>query len=193
MKKTVILFKSVLYLILCWLSSFVITMFFQTFYEMLGIIMCFAFGLCSVGACICLYGDFTLKQGRKMSVYDERHTKEDNSRFGLVIGAIPTAINYIFVLVLYLSSFEIIKFDFYPYYKTLTLYFVPLTYLFAPNKVEVINDVTMSVSAHAWELSPLALIVITVLPLVFLVTCWLGFRIGYKHIDVKERIIYGRK
>lgn len=192
MKKSTSLIKSGLYLLLCWLASFFILMFFQTCYIKFGVIMCFLFGICSVGALVCIYGDFTWKLGRKMSLYDERNGREDNSRFGLALGAVPTVLNYIFALPVFLSKFGIISLDFYPWYKTLALYFVPWTYLTAPNTAEKINGVVMSVTVPAAELSPVALIVILLLPLVFLITCYLGFIIGYRHIDLKEKILYGK-
>lgn len=192
MKKSTSLIKSALFLIVCWLASGFIILFFQTCYEKFGVIMCFAFGICSVGACVCIYGDFAWKLGKKMAVYDDRNKLGDNSSFGLALGAVPTAINYIFVILLYLSKLGVLGFDFYPYYKTLTFYFVPWTYLAAPNTVEKINDVVMSVPVPIEQLSWGAMAIATVLPLVFPVTCYLAFLIGYKHIDVKEKFLYGK-
>lgn len=192
MKKSTSLIKSGLFLIVCWLAAIFIVTFFPTCYMKFGVIMCFLFGICSVGAIVCIYGDFTWKLGRKMSLYDERNGKVDNSRFGLALGAVPTVLNYIFALPVFLSKFGIISLDFYPWYKTLALYFVPWTYLTAPNTAEKINGKVMSVAVPAAELSPVALIVILLLPLIFLLTCYLGFIIGYRHIDLKEKILYGK-
>lgn len=192
MKKSTALVKSGLWLLVCWLASFFILMFFQTCYIKFGVIMCFAFGICSVGAIVCIFGDFSWKLGKKMSIYDERNSGKDNSRFGLAVGAVPTVLNYIFAIPVFLSKFGAISLDFYPYYKTLAIYFVPWTYLTAPNTAENINGVVMSVPVPATELSIGALIVIAILPLVFLATCYLGFLIGYRHIDVKEKILYGK-
>lgn len=192
MKKSVLLLKSGLMLILCWLASLVITMFFPTCYMRFGAVMCFLFGICSVGAVICIYGDFTWKLGKKMSLYDERNGLKDNSLFGLALGAVPTILNYIFAIPVFLSKSGILSFDAYPLYKTLTLYFLPWTYLTAPNTAEKINGVVMSVTVPASQLSAAALVVIAILPLVFLATCYIGFAIGYRHIDVKEKILYGK-
>ena len=50
----------------------------------------------------------------------------------------------------------------------------------------------MSVPVPIEQLSWGAMAIATVLPLVFLVTCYLAFLIGYKHIDVKEKFLYGK-
>lgn len=192
MKKPVLLLKSGLHLILCDLAAFVIVMFFQMCYIKFGGIMCVLFGFCSVGACICIYGDFAWKLGIKMRHADDRQKSTENSRFGLLLGLVPTAINYIFVLILFLSKFGVIKYDFFPLYKTLTLYFVPVTYFFAPNRVVVIDGVANSVAIPAADLGVGAMIVIALLPLVFLLTNHIAYSIGYNRIDVKEKILYGK-
>lgn len=192
MKKSMLLLKSGLYLFACWLASFVIVMFFPASYQKFGSLMCFVFGICSVGACVCIYGDFAWKLGGKMRLADERAGTTDNHNFGLYLGLVPTIINYIYVFILYLSKFGVIKYDFYPLYKTLTFYFMPWTYLFAPNTLQNINGVMTSVNAKAWEISALGMIIITLLPLIFLGSAYVAFKIGYNHIDVKEKILYGK-
>lgn len=192
MKKSTALIKSGLFLIVCWLAAIFICTFFPTCYLRFGVIMCFLFGICSVGAIVCIYGDFTWKLGKKMSLYDERNGNGDNSRFGLALGAVPTVLNYIFALPVFLSKFGLISLDFYPYYKLLAYYFLPWTYLTAPNTPQKINGVVTLVAAPATELSYVALTVIAIMPLIFLITCYLGFIIGYRHIDLKEKILYGK-
>ncbi len=192
MKKTWLLVKSGLLLLLCWLASLVIVMFFPMCYQKFGVVMCFVFGLCSIGASVCIYADSALKLGKKMRIYDERHEQKDNSHFGLLLGLVPTAINYIFVFILYLSKFGVISYDFYPLYKTLTFYFMPLTYIAAPNSAVYVDGTVQSVPVPATELSAAALIIITVLPLVFLITNYVAFIVGYRQIDVKSKILYGK-
>lgn len=181
--------KSFLYLILCWLAAFVIVMFFPTCYNAFGNIMSVLFGICSLGATVCIYGDFCWKFGKRMHTRFDTHEDEKiKQHFGFKIGLIPTGINYIYVILLYLSKFGIIKYDFFPLYKTLTFYFMPWTYLVAPN--EFVASENISISVAATDLSWGAMALFTLLPLVFLITCWGLYYIGYNNIDVKEKIVY---
>lgn len=194
MKNFKIYLKSLLFLFVCWLAAFVIVMFFPLAYQKMGPIMCLAFGVCSVGATLCIYGDWCIKLGEK--AWDRNDTQEDmktKQHFGFKIGLVPTIVNYIYVVLLYLSKLGVLKFDFYPWYKTLTFYFMPLTYLVAPNEAVNIDGKVMSVNVPAAELSWGAMIMFTLLPLVFLAICWGMYYIGYNHIDVKSKIIYSKK
>lgn len=164
-------------------------------YQRFGIVMCFVFGFCSVGAAVCIFADFASKAGAKMNTRSVKIANPENEEnFGLWIGALPTAVNYIFVILLWLSKFGIIKSDFFPWYKTLTFYFMPLTYIVAPNTIIYdANGAVSSTSVPAPELSIAAMILFTLLPLIFLFTCWAAFYVGYNHIDLKEKILYGKK
>lgn len=189
-----LLIKSGLMLIPCWLASFVIVTFFATMYFRFGVIMCFLFGFCSVGATVCIYADSCYKTGGRMNTKSMQLAGEvhDDQHFGAAMGAVPTAINYIFVILLYLSKFGVIKSDFFGIYKTLTLYFVPLSYIFAPNKIIYLdNGLVDTQNIPAAELGPGMLILAFVLPLIFLLTCWASYYIGYNHLDMKEIILYG--
>ena len=194
MKKSTLLIKSALYLIVCELAGFVITMFFPWSYQSLGMVMCFVFGICSLGAALCIYADFCLKAGGKMNTRSMRDLgqKPNDKHFGAIIGAVPAGINYIYVILLYLSKFGVIKADLFPLYKTLTFYFMPLTYIFAPNHLEYnAEGVSMSVNVPASELSVWLLLLVTLLPLLFILTCWAAYYVGFEHVDLKEKILYG--
>lgn len=195
MKKSTLVIKSALMLLACWLASFVITTFFPTFYFKYGIIMCFLFGFCSLGASLAIYADFCWKAGGKMNTRSMQiqNTVETDQNFGLTIGAVPTIINYLFVIPLYLSKFGILKYDFFPTYKSLTFYFMPFTYIFAPSSIGYEADgTTFIVNILARDLNAGTLIMALLLPLTFLFTCWAAFYVGYNHIDLKERILYGK-
>lgn len=195
MKKSTLVIKSALMLIACWLASFVITMFFPTFYFKYGIVMCFLFGFCSLGASLAIYADFCWKAGGKMNTRSMQiqNTVETDQNFGLVIGAVPTIINYLFTIPLYLSKFGILKYDFFPTYKSLTFYFMPFTYIFAPSSIGYEADgTTFILNIPAQDLNAGTLIMAFILPLTFLLICWAAFYIGYNHIDLKERILYGK-
>lgn len=195
MKKSKLILKSLLFLFLSWLAGFFISTFFPMCYQRFGLPMCFLFGFCTLGAAVCIFADFSNKAGARMntrSYREENPANEEN--FGLWIGALPTGINYVYVILLWLSKFGVIKTDFYPWFKTLTFYFMPLSYIVAPN--EIIYDASGAVSSQsvpAHELSIWAMLLFTVLPLIFLLTCWIAFRIGYNHVDVKAKILYGQK
>lgn len=194
--KTQLLIKSGLYLIVCWLAGLFITAFCAMCYQKFGIIMCIIFGFCSVGAAVCIYSDFCYKAGGKMNTRSNRElVKPNDKHFGAIIGIVPTGINYIFVILLWLSKFGIMKTDFLPWYKTLTIYFLPLTYLFAPPSGYG-NDAsgkTFAIYPSASELSIGGMIFVTVLPLIFMLACWAAYYIGHEHIDLKEMILYGGK
>lgn len=189
----IVLMKSALWLLACWAASFVIVMFFPWCYQNYGQIMCYAFGFCSVGATVCIYADFTHKLGSRMRRSDDSAEKvKKQQHFGALIGAVPMVINYIYVILLYLSKLGVWKYDFYPVYKTLTFYFMPLSYLVAPNKAVYVEGVVNSVSVPATELTWGAMILFTVLPLIFIITTWVAYYIGYNRIDLKEKIVYRR-
>lgn len=196
MKKTSnisIFIKSALWLLVCWLASFVNVMFFPMCYQSFGNIMCFIFGFCSIGATVCLYADFAHKLGGRMRLStDDEATIKKQQHFGAYIGLVPTAINYIYVIILYLSKFRVVPFDFFGWYKTLTLYFMPITYLFAPNEAVYVDGKVQSISIAATELSAGMLIVSAILPLIFVLTTWAAYYVGYNHIDLKEKIVYRR-
>lgn len=193
MKKSLMLLKSLLLLLASEVVGFIIIVFFPLCYQKFGVTMCYVFGFCSVSAVLCIYADFCHKSGARLNVRSNRDiVKPNDKHFGAVIGAVPAGINYIFVFLLYLSKFGVLKFDFFPFYKTLTFYFMPLTYIFAPNHLEFApNGTSMSVNVPATELSAGLLVLVTVLPLLFVLVCWAAFYIGYEHIDLKEKILYG--
>lgn len=194
--KPALIIKSILYLFVCWLTGFFINAFFPNSYLKYGVIMCFAFGFCSVGASLCIYADFCYKAGAKANTKSARimNQIETDKNFGAVLGIAPTAINYLYVILLWLSKFNILGFDFYPIFKTLTLYFMPLSYLVAPN-VPFLNENggLESRSVPAWDLSMGAMILFTLLPILFEITCWAAYYLGYTHLSLKEIILYGRK
>lgn len=194
--KALLLVKAGLWLIPCWLASFVIVTFFATLYFKYGTVMCFLFGFCSLGATLCIYADVCHKTGGRMNTKSMKIMGENNNdqHFGALMGAVPTGINYIFVIILYLSKFGIIKADMFGVYKTLTLYFMPFTYIFAPNTLVYLdNGLVDTKNIPACNLGPGMLILALIMPLCFLVTCWAAFYIGYNHIDMKELILYGGK
>lgn len=195
MKKSSLLIKSALYLILCWLAGLFIVFFFPLCYQRFGVIMCFVFGFCSMGAMICIYADFCYKAGGRANTRSNRDSVKPNDKhFGAIIGIPPTAINYIYVILLYLSKFGVIKTDFFPIYRSLAYYFTPLTYIFAPSWLEYDEAGRSYTQTYAaTELSAGAMILITLLPLVFIITCWAAYYVGHEHIDLKERLLYGNK
>ena len=196
MKKTSLLIRSALSLILCWLAGLIIIAFFPLCYQRYGVIMCFIFGFCSLGAAMCIYADFCYKAGGQANTRSNRDAVKPNDKhFGAIIGLVPTVINYVYTVPLYLSKFGIMKTDFFPIYKTLTFYFMPFTYIFAPNTLQYNEELERSVSVNvpAPELSAGAMILVTILPLFFLFICWISYYVGHEHIDLKEKVLYGNR
>ncbi len=178
--------KSYLLLFLCWIISVPIVTFTLNLYYKFGVVIAILIGFCSVSATICLYADSAIKLGNKYRGLDERLKNNlANKHFGIYFGIIPTTISYIEVIAVYLSKFGIVKYDFFALYKTLNMYFIPFTYIFSPNPPD-------NIPIPAVELTPPALIVMAVLPLVFIITTTVAYNIGYKNIDVKQKILYGK-
>ena len=96
------------------------------------------------------------------------------------------------VILVFLSKFSIVNYDFYPLYKTLNMYFLPWTYIFSPNSYVMEGERLLQIPVPATELSAAALVFISVLPLIFIATTAIAYKIGYNNIDLKEKILYGK-
>lgn len=158
--------------------------------------MCYVFGICSIGAIVCIYGDFCYKAGGRANTKSARlaNTVTTGCNFGAVIGLVPTVINYIYVILLWFSKLRVIKTDFFPWYKTLTFYFAPLIYLVAPNSFFYSDEGRIeTLIPPASEISVGAMLLFTVLPLIFELTCWAAYYVGYNHISLKEKLLYGER
>lgn len=193
-KKSTLLLKSLLFLFVSWLAGFFIIVFFPMCYYRFGAIMCLVFGFCSAGAAMCIYGDFCYKAGAKMNTKSARMMNDvkTDRNFGAIIGLVPTVINYIYVLILWLSKLGAMKLDFFPWYKTLTFYFMPLSYIVAPNIKYVDENGSAALrSVPASDLTIGAMIIFTLLPILFELTCWAAYYVGYEHINLKDKILYG--
>ena len=185
--------KSGLYLILCFLISIPIVTFCGYLYRTVGVIMAVLIGFCSVGATVCIYADSAIKLGKKYRNIDERSKNNlANRNFGVNFGIVPTAISYSEVILVFLSKFSIVNYDFYPLYKTLNMYFLPWTYIFSPNSYVMEGERLLQIPVPATELSAAALVFISVLPLIFIATTAIAYKIGYNNIDLKEKILYGK-
>lgn len=194
MKNATIHLKSFGFLIVCWLAGFFINMMFPMVYNSMGKLACFLFGFCSIAAVGCIYGDWCLKMGGRNHLRtDSEEDIKKKQHFGLAVGIVPTVVNYILVIILYLSKFGVIKADFFPWFRTLSVYFMPFTYLVAPRDSILNNGGIVQFNMAAADLSIWAMLLFTVLPLFFLLVCWGMYYIGYNHIDVKEKILYRPK
>ena len=148
-------------------------------------------GFCSVGATVCIYADSAIKLGKKYRNIDERSKNNlANRNFGVNFGIVPTAISYLEVILVFLSKFSVVNYDFYPLYKTLNMYFLPWTYIFSPNSYVMEGERLLQIPVPATELSAAALVFISVLPLIFIATTAIAYKIGYNNIDLKEKILY---
>ncbi len=194
MGKITIHIKSLLFMLLCWLAGFFVNTMFPMVYQSIGQLACFLFGICSLGVVGCIYGDWCLKMANKQHLRtDTPEMEKKKQHYGLIVGIAPTVVNYIYVIILYLSRAGIIAVDFYAWFKTLTIYFMPFSYIVAPNTAVYVDGRVTSVNVPATELSAWAMVLFTVLPLFFLLVCWGFYYIGYNRINVKDKILYRPK
>ena len=134
------------------------------------------FGLVCLALVFCIMADFSLKQGYSANKGVNAGTLKKCRSFGLSIGfmaALPTYICYAFLV---LSANGVIG-NFYPAYKLINSMFAPAVNVFA-------------VTADAAKLSIAQLIGIGVLPLVFPIVSWIGFKLGYDDTDLVKKFVY---
>lgn len=125
---------------------------------------------------ICIMADFGLKQGYSACKGIRSGTLSPCRSFGAVMGLAAAAPTYVCYVLLLLSSNGIIG-NFYPAYKLINSMFAPAVNIFA-------------VTADAKALSAAQLVGIGLLPLVFPLITWIGFRLGYDDTDLAKKFVY---
>ena len=95
------------------------------------------------------------------------------------LGLIASIPCYITMILLMISKFSG-SFNFMPAYKLLDACFYPLIDWAAH-------------SADVKDMSPFVFIMTAIFPLLYPFATWIGFKISYKQIDVKERVVYKHK
>ena len=104
------------------------------------------------------------------------HGADVNKHFGLIMGLVAMIPGFVTMIVLVISKVTG-SFNFMPAYKLINAMFYP-----------IIDGVAHSADVADMHYWVIALTVI--LPLLYPAAAWLGFKISYDQIDVKERIVY---
>jgi hypothetical protein len=120
--------------------------------------------------------DFGLKEGAVARERSRLHGDDVKCSFGLVLGAVAMIPSYITMVFLVLSKLGAVG-NFVGGYKILNAYCFPILDLIAH-------------SADINDMSPLVFIFTGLFPLLFMFSCYVGFRISYNQIDVKEKVVY---
>ena len=95
------------------------------------------------------------------------------------MGLVAMCPSYILLGILMISKSGVIG-DFLPAYKLLNACFFPVIDLIAP-------------SAKIAEASPLLFVIMTVVPVFYLLSLGMSFRWGYDSVDLKTKVMYKNK
>ena len=134
------------------------------------------FGLVCLALVFCIMADFSLKQGYSANKGVKAGTLKECRSFGLAMGFAASLPTYICFLLLLLSANGVIG-NFYPAYKLINSMFAPAVNVFA-------------ITADAAKLSAAQLVGIGLLPLVFPIVSWIGFKLGYDDTDLVKKFVY---
>lgn len=137
------------------------------------------FGIAGLLTIVCLMADFGMKQGEDARNKAAFHGEKDRPNYGFVLGLTASLPCYITMIILMASKFGG-GFNFMPAYKLLNSCFYPFVDWAAH-------------SADAAAMSPWVFVMTAVFPLLYPFSTWLGFKITYDQIDVKEKIVYKHK
>lgn len=134
------------------------------------------FGFTGLMTVVAIMNDFGLKEGKIAKEKAVLHGADVNKHFGLIMGLVAMIPGFVTMVVLVISKVTG-SFNFMPAYKLINAMFYP-----------IIDGVAHSADVADMHYWVIALTVI--LPLLYPAAAWLGFKISYDQIDVKERIVY---
>ncbi len=137
------------------------------------------FGFTGLMTVVAIMNDFGLKEGRIAKDKATLHGADVDRSFGLKMGLVAMIPSYVTMAVLIISK-ATGSFNFLPAYKLINAMFYPLID-WAAHSARV-SDM------HWWVIALAA-----ILPLLYPFACWLGFRISFEQVDVKEKIVYKNK
>ncbi len=176
LNKKKILLVSLLKWAECLLMGIFVFLFFIAVSTVMGTVANILFGAVGVIVVMCVMADYGLKQGdiaqQKVHLRGEKPCRN----FGAVIGLVSALPCYLSTFFLALSKLGIIG-NFLPAYKLINCYFFPLNALVA-------HDADIN------KMNPMAFILFLILPLVFILSAWISFKIGYDQTDLKKKIVY---
>lgn len=156
--------------------GFFVMIFFWAVAQFLGVFGNIMFGFTGLMCVVCIMADFAMKQGTLAKDKMKYHGDEVSQNFGLIIGAVSMAPSYVTMIFLVLSKYGVIG-NFLPAYKVLNASYYPFIDLAAH-------------SAFIDNMSPLVFIMTALFPLLYLISSWIGFRITFNQVDVKEQVVY---
>ena len=190
--------KAILTALLKWVETeffgIFVFLFFIAVAKPFGALANIIFGLTGLLTVVCLMADFGLKQGEEARNKVTFHGEKDCPNYGFTLGLIAVSYThltlptlgliasipcYITMILLMISKFSG-SFNFMPAYKLLDACFYPLIDWAAH-------------SADVKDMSPFVFIMTAIFPLLYPFATWIGFKISYKQIDVKERVVYKHK
>ena len=175
--------KAILTALLKWVETeffgIFVFLFFIAVAKPFGALANIIFGLTGLLTVVCLMADFGLKQGEEAIVRAIIFTVECDLISGFTLGLIASIPCYITMILLMISKISG-SFNFMPAYKLLDACFYPLIDWAAH-------------SADVKDMSPFVFIMTAIFPLLYPFATWIGFKISYKQIDVKERVVYKHK
>ena len=175
--------KAILTALLKWVETeffgIFVFLFFIAVAKPFGALANIIFGLTGLLTVVCLMADFGLKQGEEARNKVTFHGEKDCPNYGFTLGLIASIPCYITMILLMISKFSG-SFNFMPAYKLLDACFYPLIDWAAH-------------SADVKNMSPFVFIMTAIFPLLYPFATWIGFKISYKQIDVKERVVYKQK
>ena len=175
--------KAILTALLKWVETeffgIFVFLFFIAVAKPFGALANIIFGLTGLLTVVCLMADFGLKQGEEARNKVTFHGEKDCPNYGFTLGLIASIPCYITMILLMISKISG-SFNFMPAYKLLDACFYPLIDWAAH-------------SADVKDMSPFVFIMTAIFPLLYPFATWIGFKISYKQIDVKERVVYKHK
>ena len=175
--------KAILTALLKWVETeffgIFVFLFFIAVAKPFGALANIIFGLTGLLTVVCLMADFGLKQGEEARNKVTFHGEKDCPNYGFTLGLIASIPCYITMILLMISKFSG-SFNFMPAYKLLDACFYPLIDWAAH-------------SADVKDMSTFVFIMTAIFPLLSPFATWIGFKISYKQIDVKERVVYKHK
>ena len=175
--------KAILTALLKWVETeffgIFVFLFFIAVAKPFGALANIIFGLTGLLTVVCLMADFGLKQGEEARNKVTFHGENDCPNYGFTLGLIASIPCYITMILLMISKISG-SFNFMPAYKLLDACFYPLIDWAAH-------------SADVKDMSPFVFIMTAIFPLLYPFATWIGFKISYKQIDVKERVVYKHK
>ena len=167
--------KAILTALLKWVETeffgIFVFLFFIAVAKPFGALANIIFGLTGLLTVVCLMADFGLKQGEEARNKVTFHGEKDCPNYGFTLGLIASIPCYITMILLMISKFSG-SFNFMPAYKLIDW---------------------AAHSADVKDMSPFVFIMTVIFPLLYPFATWIGFKISYKQIDVKERVVYKHK